>query len=128
MILIVHINCLEVPNHNKKILTCEIADNYLMELYASYKSSKKMFKYKIIFFDILKIFETSRDFIGEVFKQIENLFNQSTITSIEERDIISNIKSGKLIDRKDQKYLNAKDKLKKNGIIKEITANIFGVI
>jgi hypothetical protein len=131
------INDFEIPfwdkmlnlfNNNDVIRTCDIADNYLNVLYTSYKKSKRIFKHEIILYDVIEIFNTSEDFLAEVFKQIENLFTQSTIASIEEREIISNIKSGKIIESKNKKYLDAKTNLIKKGIIKEIEAQIFGVI
>ena len=46
----------------ERILTCDIAENYLGMLYTSYKRSKKIFRYEILMHDIFKIFNNSRDF------------------------------------------------------------------
>lgn len=119
---------IELYNKDEKILDNDLAETYLKELYKKYEESKNLFKYKILFNDILNVSNITSDYQHEIFNKIETLFNESRTASVLERDIISNIKTGMLINRDDLKYEEAKKKLIEQGIIKEVKTNIFGVI
>lgn len=117
----------ELINNETKISSISIADSYLETLYDNYSNSEEIFRFYLIIDELDFLVGKMSEFRKLVYKQIDNLFQQSTIASNEEKQIISWIINNKLFLLNEKRYVDALSNLQDKNILKKISMYILGI-